>query len=275
MSSSEIVEYYRRIKEAYMAPHRAGYHQRRFDKLLSLLPQRSAMQIFDFGCGSGELAALLASDGHIVSGSDLSPDMLEKARAHAPGCTFTLGGVDDMPNSGFDVVVALNVLPYLSPDEEVRFFSRAVDMLNEDGAIVFSHTNMLVDLVTFNRYTVEFWHEQIIPHVTVDEAEREHLLQVLKDHLRYPDEPKLAAARKSERDILKKRRVNPISYPASLSQYALHVEAKADTHYFPMPPQWMEAHHPDLILEFEDTFSKSDLSALFASIILMRAVRSD
>ena len=273
MSRSDIVEYYRRIKDAYMAPHRAGYHKRRFDKLLSLLPGRHAMKIFDFGCGSGELAALLVAHGHAVSGSDLSPDMLEQARERAPGCDFALGGVDDLPGGEWDVVVALNVLPYLSVEEEARFFSNAARMLRPDGAIVFSHTNMLIDLVTFNRYTVEFWRDQIIPYLTQDERERERFLDVFKDHLKRPDEPPTSAARKSERDILAKRRINPIVYPATLSRFGLRVEDTRFTHYYPMPPQYMEAHHPDLVLKFEDAFDGSDLSVLFASIILMRAVR--
>ena len=274
MSRSDIVEYYRRIKDAYMAPHRAGYHKRRFDKLLGLLPDRAAMKIFDFGCGSGELAALLVAHGHSVSGSDLSPDMLEQARQKAPGCEFTLGGADDMPAGEWDAVVALNVLPYLSAAEEATFFSNAVRMLRPGGAIVFSHTNMLVDLVTFNRYTVEFWREQIIPHLTRDERERARFLEVFKDHLQRPEEPPVSAARKSERDILAKRRINPIVYPASLARYSLRVEATAHTHFYPMPPQWMEANHADLILQFEDAFSNNDLSILFASIIIMRAVRT-
>jgi hypothetical protein len=147
-------------------------------------------------------------------------------------------------------------------------------MLRQDGAIVFSHTNMLIDLVTFNRYTVEFWRDRIIPHLSGDQSERERFVEVLKGHLQQPKAPALSAARKSERDILQKRRINPISYPATLSAWGLRVDATAYTHYFPMPPQWMEANHPELILEFEDRFRDNDLSILFASIILMRAVKT-
>ena len=275
MSGIDRVEYYRTIKNGYMAPHRAQYHKRRFDTFCSLLPQRQGMSIFDFGCGSGELAELLTGDGHVVEGSDLSPEMVELARGKMPQCSFAVGGVYDMPASGsWDVVGALNVLPYLSEPEEAAFFRNAVGMLKPHGAIIFSHTNMLTDLVTFNRYTVEFWRDQIIPHVTDDAAQRAELLAAFTNHLAAPDMPPRSAARKSERDLLAKRRINPITYGASLEQYGLRVEDVAFTHYYPMPPQWMEANHPDLIIAFEDRFKRSDLSWVFASILVMRAVRS-
>lgn len=275
MSSSEaIIDYYRRIKDSYMGPHRAGAHRRRFEKVLALLPQLGSMRIFDFGTGSGELPAILSAGGHTVCGSDLSPDMLEKARANAPACSFILGGVDDMPDGEWDAVIAMNVIPYLSEPEEARFFTNAARMLKPDGAIVFSHTNMLIDLVTFNRYTVEFWRDQIVPHLSEDEEERARYMEVFRDHLKRPDEPQISSARKSERDILSKRRINPVTYPATLSKYGLRVEDMAFNHYYPMPPQWMEANEPDLTLKFEDAFSRNELSMFFASIIMMRAVKA-
>ena len=274
MSSSDVIEYYRLIKDRYMAPHRAGYDQRRFAKFFSLLPERSGMSIYDFGCGSGELAAALIAQGHRVTGSDVSPDMLDKARVNAPGCELTLGGVQEMPEGRWDVVAALNVLPYLSEADEAEFFRNAARMLAPGGAVVFSHTNMLVDLVTFNRYTVEFWRDHIVPHVASEPAERERLTAVLKEHLTRGDQPPRSAERKSERDFLAKRRINPISYPPSLAKHGFRVEAMAFTHYFPMPPQWMEANQPDLSFKLEEALADSELSLLFASIVVMRAVKA-
>src|SRR6185436_985937 len=105
MSPIDRLEYYSKIKNAYMAPHRTAYHKRRFDAFCSLLPPRTGMNIFDFGCGSGELAEVLTGQGHVVTGSDLSPDMVELAIAKMPQCSFAVGGVGDMPvDAGWDVV---------------------------------------------------------------------------------------------------------------------------------------------------------------------------
>lgn len=50
--------------------------------LFPLLPPAPA-NIADLGCGTGSLAVLLASAGHLVTGLDFAPAMVEAARAKA------------------------------------------------------------------------------------------------------------------------------------------------------------------------------------------------
>jgi 2-polyprenyl-3-methyl-5-hydroxy-6-metoxy-1,4-benzoquinol methylase len=282
-------EYYRSIADRYMNLHNtnyaAGYQRNRFNTFNSLLPAGRALRIFDFGCGSGENIVALAREGHAVAGSDLSPEMLDKARrnisaAGLPECDLRLGGVEILAGlsmSQFDVLGALNVLPYLSEAEERTFFSDAREVLKPGGHLIVSHTNALVDIVTFNRYTVEFWREQIIPYITDDAVEREALAREFSAHLTSPDVPAKSASRKSERDVLPKRRINPIVYPAHLkSSYGLTLEGIAFTHYHPMPPQFMESSEKYLgyKLDFEERFRDNPLSYLFASIVLFRLAYS-
>ena len=51
--------------------------------------------VTDLGCGSGILAAALLDAGYEASGVDLSADMIELARATAPGGSFAVGSVHD------------------------------------------------------------------------------------------------------------------------------------------------------------------------------------
>jgi hypothetical protein len=108
----------------------------------------------------------------------------------------------------------------------------------------------LISLATFNRYTVEFWREQIIPYITDDAPER---------------------------DVLPKRRINPMTYPAHLrSAYGLALQRIAFTHRHPMPPQFMESSdkYRGYKLDFEERFRDNPLSYLFASIVLFRLTYS-
>lgn len=50
-------------------------------------------RITDLGCGSGILAAALINAGYTVEGIDLSADMIDLARAHAPTGEFLVGSV--------------------------------------------------------------------------------------------------------------------------------------------------------------------------------------
>jgi SAM-dependent methyltransferase len=67
-------------------------------------------QWLDLGCGAGDVAFLAAHAGAIVTGSDLSPELVEAARRRAPahGLTLTLEVADcqDLPydDASFDVV---------------------------------------------------------------------------------------------------------------------------------------------------------------------------
>ncbi|WP_367125269.1 class I SAM-dependent methyltransferase [Streptomyces phytohabitans] len=72
--------------------------------------------VLDVGCGTGSLSALLAADGHHVTGVDLSPRMVGRAReklaaAGLPG-TFVVGDAAEPPtgDARFDLILARHLL---------------------------------------------------------------------------------------------------------------------------------------------------------------------
>ena len=66
--------------------------------LVALLRSRGfrAGRIAELGCGGGRLAAIAIEAGYDVSGFDLSPAMVEMARARAPRGSFAVGSRDDV-----------------------------------------------------------------------------------------------------------------------------------------------------------------------------------
>jgi 2-polyprenyl-3-methyl-5-hydroxy-6-metoxy-1,4-benzoquinol methylase len=89
------------------------------DALESLVP--ASASILDYGCGTGDIAAALAARGYSVEGRDMSPKMIEQARAiHAgSGVRFAViepagAHADAMPgDQAFDAIVCSSVLEYL------------------------------------------------------------------------------------------------------------------------------------------------------------------
>ena len=61
------------------------------DLLLAHLPPAPA-RVADLGCGTGTLSVLLADEGYDVHGVDLSPEMIDRARAKAGGQVGRLRG---------------------------------------------------------------------------------------------------------------------------------------------------------------------------------------
>ncbi|KOV78851.1 SAM-dependent methyltransferase [Streptomyces sp. NRRL WC-3618] len=82
-------------------------------RLRTWLPDRPA-DVLDLGCGTGSVSLLAAEQGHRVTGVDLSPAMVEQARAKLAGrdAVFLVGDAGSPPvgEERFDVVVVRHVL---------------------------------------------------------------------------------------------------------------------------------------------------------------------
>lgn len=93
------------------------------------------VRLLEVGCGAGHLAVELARRGFTVVATDRVPAMLEvaarNARAAGVADAVTFAEADaaalDHPNSSFDVVVALGVIPWLpAPERALREWARVL-----------------------------------------------------------------------------------------------------------------------------------------------------
>lgn len=93
-----------------------------FDRwLLERIAQDATGPIVDVGCGPGHLAAFLADAGADVTGIDLSPAMIARARADYPDLTFEVGDLTRLLKppraTGWSAVVAWYALVHLAESE--------------------------------------------------------------------------------------------------------------------------------------------------------------
>jgi SAM-dependent methyltransferase len=113
--------------------------------------------VVDLGCGSGIYAAAMTAAGYEVVGCDLSPDMVELARANAPDATITIGSVHDADLPPAVAVTAMGeVLNYATDaragfDAIAQLTRRVHDALAPGGVFVF-------DIATHGRGTYERFH---------------------------------------------------------------------------------------------------------------------
>ena len=108
------------------------------DLLRTVLPEPPA-RVADLGCGTGSLSVLLAEDGHDVTGVDVSPAMLVRARDKAAetgvGVALVEGDAADPPLvPAYDVVLCRHVLWALPDPAEV--LGRWSRLLAPGGALV-------------------------------------------------------------------------------------------------------------------------------------------
>ncbi|MEU5977453.1 class I SAM-dependent methyltransferase [Streptomyces sp. NPDC047315] len=111
-----------------------------WDRLLGRLVPATGGDVVDLGCGTGTLAELLASRGHRLTGVDLAPRMVERARAKLAAAgltgTFLVGDAAAPPVAAgaYDVVVARHLL-WTLPDPHAAL-RRWVTLLRPGGTLV-------------------------------------------------------------------------------------------------------------------------------------------
>ncbi|MFE7650234.1 class I SAM-dependent methyltransferase [Streptomyces phaeoluteigriseus] len=107
------------------------------DRLRDWLPDRPG-DLLDLGCGTGSLSLLAAEGGHRVTGVDLSPAMVDRARTKLAGrhAVFLVGDAAAPPvgEERFDTVLVRHVLWTLpDPGRALRHWR---DLLRPGGRLV-------------------------------------------------------------------------------------------------------------------------------------------
>jgi len=88
--------------------------------------------VLDFGCGTGDIARALAAAGYAMTGCDLSPAMIEAARARSGGPSYVGLDAARLPalpfaDGQFDAVMSSSVFEYLpDPVAQLRELRRVL-----------------------------------------------------------------------------------------------------------------------------------------------------
>ncbi|MEU2182583.1 class I SAM-dependent methyltransferase [Streptomyces thermolilacinus] len=123
MVTERFADGLRRFNEAYPWDHNAHYHR----WVLRQLPRRFGSAV-DVGCGTGDLARLLARRARRVVGVDADPETVARARALTPAGTavaFQAGDVrEGLPEGPYDVITCVATLHHLPLAEALTCFRR-------------------------------------------------------------------------------------------------------------------------------------------------------
>lgn len=138
VSSTDVVARgYDQMAAAYLAERAALKSGKYVQKLLTLLPKRA--QILDLGCGAGvPVDDLFLKKGHQVTGIDISPVMIARARRACPEGDYLVGDIQDLPPGAYqvDAVVSFYALFHLPRARHQQYLTTWLTYLPVGGYLL-------------------------------------------------------------------------------------------------------------------------------------------
>lgn len=102
------------------------------------LDSLSGRRILDVGCGTGQLASTLMSEGARVTGIDLDRTAIDSARRLAPLAEFHIVSASQLPfaEGTFDAVVLVNSLHHIPPGLMIKALQEGLRVLGPGGHLI-------------------------------------------------------------------------------------------------------------------------------------------
>ena len=142
--------------------------RRRADSIIAGAALSPGKRVLEIGCGTGMFTEMFAATGATIVAVDISPELLEKARARrlpAGQVTFCERRFEDCDVEGrFDAVIGSSVLHHLEIGSAIR---RIKDLLKPGGKLSFAEPNMLNPQVFLER---RFQHWSMFSYTSPDET---------------------------------------------------------------------------------------------------------
>jgi len=227
------------------------YEVRR-DLVFQTLDAMPKGRILDAGCGAAHVLEECLERGWDGYGFDFADGMIDLAKkcltahGHDPE-RVRIGLMSDMSHyatESFDVVLLLGVSQYLMEEDDAAIWSGIHRILKPNGIVVIDFVNALFDLTTFNKFTVKFAANEVLPLFFPQErvAELEERISKL---VTYPNKPDTSGLYSTRRDHVRKRTENPLTLVERMRTHKFEIADNRFFRFHAVPPLLFESD-PDL-----------------------------
>lgn len=246
---------------SYWDTRAKGYRSEAYDKdltaseirrriLVDYLSGLKRGKLLDAGCGCGAVIESCFSLGFDSYGVDVSGEMISVAKE-----TLKDKGIDNklyiasvtdlnfFEKESFDVIVSLGVMQYIVEDQLA--YKEINRILKLDGYFISSHQNELFDLFTFNKYTMKFFANNVLPFSELKEEKYQDVLDQISALITNPQAP-LRHGKGSARDEVYSKAENPLVFDEKLEKYGFSVIRDYDFYNIHLVPPLILNDYPDL-----------------------------
>ncbi|MBX7199754.1 MAG: class I SAM-dependent methyltransferase [Rhodospirillaceae bacterium] len=255
--SKAVIDYWEQGAERYrdhaykfnLKGERYPFYETRRSLMADMAKNLPRGKLLDAGCGGAALVIHFQSLGWDCYGFDGASNMVKVAHDNLKECGLetsrvTQGDVTDLRAYGdasFDIVISAGVMEYLNLEEEKRAMAEAHRVLKPGGHLLVENINGLFDISTFNRFTMGFYADQVLPLFFQDKAERERLMKRIEGLVTNPDKPSRQGTFSTTRDQVFTRAEIPLSYGAKAKSFGFEQVEQGFYRYHAVPPLLFEA----------------------------------
>jgi ubiquinone/menaquinone biosynthesis C-methylase UbiE len=209
-------------------------------------------KLLDAGCGAAHILCECLEKGWDCFGFDFSDNMVELSKINLEKLGHDTkrvrnGLMSDLSayeNNSFNVVLILGVSQYLMEDDDLKIWSEIRRVLMPDGIVLVDFVNGLFDLLTFNKFTLDFISNEVLP-IFFSTSQQLLLKEKIAKLLTYPNKPDVKGLYSTRRDHIRKRTENPLTLSDRMQQHGFVISDNRFFRFHAVPPLLFE-NDPDL-----------------------------
>lgn len=199
-------------------------------------------KIIDYGCGGGQLVKELYQMGYDVIGIEPNPELSSIAKEQLKKIDprkdiIVEGGIETLEritNKSVDMFIAMGVFQYMHDSDYKKIMIEIKRILKQDGHVVCTFQNSLFDMFTFNKYTVDFYENQLFPLFEPYGLNVEKAATDIRKLIKNPGLPEYKSNR--ARDNIFVRLSNPLTIKGELLECGFDLIDIYFYSLFPTPP---------------------------------------
>jgi SAM-dependent methyltransferase len=205
--------------------------------------------VLDAGCGGAHMLQDCLKRGWDGFGFDFSDGMIALAKKNMISAGYEpervriglMNDVSHYSNESFDVVLLLGVSQYLMEEDDNATWSGIHRILKPGGTIIIDFVNSLFDLTTFNKFTVKFLANEVLPLFFPQERVPE-LEGLISNLVTYPNKPDTTGLYSTRRDHVRKRTENPLTVTERMRTHKFKVVDNRFFRFHAVPPLLFESY---------------------------------